>query len=103
MHGSNFVLVLDLGQYGFSGGGGIDEGNADKCPGAAGLSEDVGPIAQIVGDDMSLTFHQAATGARMSAISRSPPCFLSKCCCKFLNASGSSANGDPLRRAPGLR
>jgi hypothetical protein len=41
--------------------------------------------------------------ARISTISRSPPGFFSRYCCKARNASGSSANGAPLRSAPGLR
>ena len=43
------------------------------------------------------------TRARISTISRSPPGFLSRLCCKDLKAAGSSAKGAPLRKAPGLR
>ena len=43
------------------------------------------------------------TSARISTISRSPPGVLSMRCCRARKAGGSSANGAPLRKAPGLR
>ena len=108
------VVALDVGLRfvsssvkacgGFIGGGSIGLPSTKRCS-RFRICVFVGAPASSASSTAASTACSSCwrTRARISTISRSPPGVLSIRCCKARKAGGSSANGAPLRRAPGLR